>query len=126
VDLPFGVRAILVRMLTIGSIVWGVLDIPRAVDFWTAALDYVPRDEVEEDWATLVPRSGSGTRLSLMLVTSDKPARHHMDIFAADQDAEVDRLVGLGARTVDWDYPDLADYVVLEDPDGNRFCVVQS
>jgi len=113
-------------MLTIGSIVWGVLDIPRAVDFWTAALDYTPRDEVEEDWATLVPRDGNGPRLSLMLVTSDKPARHHMDIFAADQQAEVERLVGLGARTVEWDYPDLADYVVLDDPDGNRFCVVQA
>jgi pimeloyl-ACP methyl ester carboxylesterase len=88
---------------------------------WEAA-----REQPEDDWATLVPREGPGTRLSLMLVTSDKPARHHMDIFAADQDAEVDRLVRLGARTVEWDYPDLADYVVLEDPDGNRFCVVQA
>ena len=125
-NLPFAVRAILVRMPTIGSIVWGVLDIPRAVEFWTAALDYVPRDQPEDDWATLVPRSGAGARLSLMLVTSDKPARHHLDLFAADQTAEVERLVGLGARTVEWDYPDLADYVVLDDPDGNRFCVVQS
>ena len=113
-------------MLTIGSIVWGALDVPRAVAFWTAALDYVPRDEPEDDWATLVPRQGSGTRLSLMLVTSDKPARHHLDLFADDQDAEVERLVRLGATTVEWDYPDLADYIVLEDTEGNRFCVVQS
>jgi len=113
-------------MLNIGSIVWGVLDIPRAVRFWTTALDYVPRDQVEDDWATLVPRSGSGPRLSLMLVTSQKPNRHHLDLFADDQCAEVDRLVALGAKTVEWDYPDLADYIVLDDPDGNRFCVVQS
>jgi predicted enzyme related to lactoylglutathione lyase len=113
-------------MLTIGSIVWGVLDVPRAVDFWTAALDYRPRDIPDDDWATLVPRVGTGPRLSLMLVTSDKPARHHMDIFADDQEAEVERLVGLGATTVEWDYPDLADYVVLEDTEGNRFCVVQA
>ena len=61
-----------------------------------------------------------------MLVTSEKLTRHHLDLFTPDQDAEVERLVGIGARTVEWDYPDLADYVVLEDPDGNRFCVVQS
>ncbi|MDR3276300.1 MAG: hypothetical protein LBT11_03655 [Treponema sp.] len=32
-----------------------------------------------------------------------------------------DRPIGLGA----WPYPDGVDYVVLEDPDGNLFCVVQ-
>jgi len=38
---------------------------------------------------------------------------------------EVRRLVGLGARTVDWDlYPPEPDFVVLAGPDGNIFCVV--
>ena len=115
-------------MLTIGSIVWGVRDIPQAVEFWSAALDYVPREEPSDDWASLVPREGAGTRLSLMQVTSDPRThkRHHLDIFADNQGAEVDRLLGLGARTVEWDYEPHADYIVLEDPDGNRFCVVQS
>lgn len=115
-------------MLTIGSIVWGVRDIPQAVEFWTAALDYVPREKPGDDWATLVPRDGGGTRLSLMQVTSDPRThkRHHLDIFADDQQAEVDRLVGMGANAdVEWTYEDDADYIVMEDPDGNRFCVVQ-
>ena len=35
------------------------------------------------------------------------------------------RLVGLVAERVDWDsYPDDPDFVVLADPDGNRFCIV--
>jgi hypothetical protein len=51
--------------------------------------------------------------------------RHHLDLYASDQAAEVERLIGLGARRVDWRYPDGADYVVLADPDGNRFCVVR-
>jgi hypothetical protein len=39
--------------------------------------------------------------------------------------AEVERLVALGAQRVDWDdYPDDPDFVVLSDPDGNRFCIV--
>jgi len=115
-------------MLTIGSIVWGVRDVPRATEFWTAALDYRLRDEPEDDWATLIPREGAGTRLSLMQVTSDPRThkRHHLDIVADDQRAEVDRLVALGASHVDWDYEADADYIVLEDPDGNRFCVVDS
>ncbi len=42
-----------------------------------------------------------------------------------EQQAEVRRLIGLGARAVDWDlYPADPDFVVLADPDGNLFCVV--
>jgi hypothetical protein len=44
---------------------------------------------------------------------------------AAEQAAEVQRLLSLGARPVDWDsYPDDPDFVVLADPEDNRFCVV--
>ncbi|GAB2703694.1 VOC family protein [Microbacterium marinum] len=113
------------HMASIYSIVWGVRDITRAVEFWTAALDYVPKREPGDDWASLVPREGTGVQLSLMLVGSDKPQRHHLDILAEDRTAEVERLVALGATTVDdWDYEDGADYIVLRDPDGNTFCVV--
>nr|WP_246654634.1 VOC family protein [Rhizobium laguerreae] len=51
--------------------------------------------------------------------------RHHLDLYASDQQAEVERLLSLGAQRVDWRYPEGADYIVLADPDGNRFCVVQ-
>ena len=50
--------------------------------------------------------------------------RHHLDLYAEDQNAEVDRLLGIGVMRVERDYPADADYVVLADPDGNRFCVV--
>lgn len=113
-------------MLRIGSIVWGVRDIPRAVAFWTRALDYRLRREPDPDWAVLEPASGEGMQLSLKLTTSESPHRHHLDLFTEDQAAEVKRLIDLGAFPVeDWDYEEDADYVVLEDPDGNRFCVVQ-
>lgn len=72
-------------MATIQSIVWGVRDITRAVEFWTAALDYVPKREPDDDWASLVPREGEGVQLSLMLVGSEKPQRHHLDIQADDR-----------------------------------------
>jgi catechol 2,3-dioxygenase-like lactoylglutathione lyase family enzyme len=112
-------------MLKIGSIVWGVRDLTRAMTFWTAALDYVPREAPDEDWVVLVPREGTGVQLALKLVTSDSARRHHLDLYAEDRTAEVARLLALGATRVDWRYGPDADYVVLADPDGNRFCVIQ-
>ncbi|MFM9370824.1 VOC family protein [Streptomyces sp. Da 82-17] len=119
-------------MLSIGSIVLGVSDVPRATAFWTRALGYVPRDEPEEHWVVLAPADGEGPCLSLG--RSDVPPsprpRVHLDLYAADaadQAAEVERLLGLGARRVDWDsYPDDPDFIVLADPDDNLFCVIDT
>ncbi|WP_309571121.1 VOC family protein [Deinococcus sp.] len=111
-------------MLTIGSIVWGVQDVPRAVAFWTAALNYSPREEPGDDWAVLVPNDGNGVQIALAHVGSERARRHHLDLYATDQAAEVGRLMELGAMRVEWRYPPDADYVVLADPDGNRFCVI--
>lgn len=97
------------------------------------ALDYVPKREIkaEDDFAILVPASGAGTHLALGL--SDTPAPHqphvHLDLYAgdaADQAAEVERLVSLGATDAEWDYPEEADFVVLADTEGNRFCVIDT
>ena len=49
----------------------------------------------------------------------------HLDLYTTRQREEVERLVDLGARPYPWRYGEDADYVVLEDPDGNLFCVVQ-
>lgn len=112
-------------MLEICSIVWGVRDIPRAVRFWSEALHYKLKYPASEDWAVLIPEDGDGIQLSLSLVSSPKARRHHIDLFTDDQEAEVNRLLALGAVRKEWRYPPDADYVVLQDPDGNPFCVVQ-
>jgi predicted enzyme related to lactoylglutathione lyase len=116
-------------MLTIGSIVIRVDDIATQTDFWTKALDYVARDSDAEDFVLLRPRTGDGPNVSLDAVRSSRalPPRIHLDLYAADQRAEVSRLVALGANEVVWDKrPEDADYVILEDPEGNRFCVVDA
>ena len=112
-------------MIKIGSIVWGVSDVPRAIEFWTKALHYKLGYPADVDWAMLVPEEGEGIQLSIAKATSPKARRHHMDLFAEDRDAEVERLLALGATRKPWNYPPDADYVVLQDPDGNPFCVVQ-
>lgn len=113
-------------MLQIGSIVWGVNDIPQAMQFWMAALDYEPMYPPDFDWVLLGAPGDNEVRLALQLVQSEAPdrRRHHMDIYTDDQEREVRRLIALGASEVDWDYEEGADYVVLADPDGNLFCIV--
>ncbi|MBI4259563.1 MAG: VOC family protein [Actinobacteria bacterium] len=115
-------------MVRIGSIVLRVDDLRRQAEFWMAALDYVPRDGLEDDdFVVLRPRQGAGPNLSLDRVRSELhlPPRIHLDLYAENQAEEVERLVALGATEVHWDRrPPDADYVILADPEGNRFCVV--
>lgn len=112
--------------MRIRNIVWGVRELQPAIDFWTAALDYRLREQPSHDWASLVPTDDRGGLVfALMLTSSDKPQRHHLDFSVDDVDAEVERLVALGAaRVPEWEYEDDANYVVLRDPDGNSFCLV--
>lgn len=111
--------------MEIGSIVWGVKNIQRAIEFWSNALEYRLKYPASEDWAILIPKNGEGIQMSLNLVSSEKAKRHHIDLFADNQKEEVERLMALGATKARWRYPPDADYVVLHDPDGNPFCVVQ-
>ncbi len=116
-------------MLTIGSIVIRVDDLERQKAFWTAALDYQPREGDDDGFALLRPKSGVGPNVSLDRVRSTVhvPPRIHLDLYAKDKAAEVSRLIGLGATEVHWDKrPPDADYVILADPEGNRFCVIDA
>jgi catechol 2,3-dioxygenase-like lactoylglutathione lyase family enzyme len=117
-------------MLRIGSIVLRVDDLRRQTAFWTAALDYVPREgPSDDDFVLLHPRDGEGPNLSLDRVRSEVhlPPRIHLDLYAESQAEEVERLIALGATEVHWDKrPADADYVILADPEGNRFCVVDA
>ncbi|MFJ2275634.1 VOC family protein [Streptomyces sp. NPDC087866] len=113
----------------IGTVVMGASDVARAAAFWKAALGYVEREPATEDWVVLVPAEGPGAGLSLG--RSDSPVqevpRVHLDLYTEEQDAEVARLLALGAAEVGWElYPEDPDFVVLADPEGNRFCVIDT
>ena len=112
---------------SIGAVVLRVQDLERMAAFWSAALDYAPRYAPEDDWVALGPRDGSGVNLSLDRRRSDYglPPRLHLDLYAEDREAEVARLVALGARVVPLTHRREVDWVLLEDPEGNRFDVVQ-
>jgi hypothetical protein len=52
--------------------------------------------------------------------------RLHFDLYTEDRDNEVKRLLKLGAPRHPQAYEPDEDFRVLEDPDGNLFCVVQA
>jgi catechol 2,3-dioxygenase-like lactoylglutathione lyase family enzyme len=113
--------------MRIGSIVIHCHEFERMVDFWQKALRYVPRSPAQDGWVVLRDPSHRGPNLSFQ--ARDSRASHrswlHLDLYSEDQNTDVERLLALGARRYPWRYPPGADYVVLEDPDGNLFCVVQ-
>lgn len=104
-------------MVTLGSTVLNVSDTHRAAEFWSNALGY----GASGNPAFLRPESGEGPRLHL-----DERDSTHLDLWVEGEEelrAEVERLVSLGARRVDWTYPEGAAHVVLADTEGNLFCV---
>jgi catechol 2,3-dioxygenase-like lactoylglutathione lyase family enzyme len=129
--LQSAVLAKLRPVLRFGVVVLGVTDVQRAAEFWSAALGYDLREDGFGGWAkVLVPPNGAGTAIALQLSQTPPPEypRLHIDLHVAnadEQEAEAARLLSLGARPADWDsYPEDPDFIVLEDPDGNRFCIV--
>jgi len=114
-------------MIRVGSIVLRVDDLQRQTEFWEAALDYERRESDSDDFVLLRPKDDIGPNISLDRVRSTLqiPPRLHLDLYTEDQAGEVKRLLALGATEVHWDKrPPDADYVILADPEGNRFCVV--
>jgi hypothetical protein len=105
-------------MVNIGATILNVSDRHRASAFWSQALGY-QADPDNSDF--LFDPSGKGVRLHL-----DETDRSHLDLWAepGQSQAEVNRLLALGATKPDWVYPEGADFVVLADTEGNLFCVI--
>jgi catechol 2,3-dioxygenase-like lactoylglutathione lyase family enzyme len=113
-------------MLRLGTIVLNVKDAQRASQFWSQALGYAYRDGGYRQDTTPVLLPQPATAVAVALEEDD---RTHLDLHtdsALEQQAEVKRLISLGATRIDWAYPDGARFVVLADPEGNLFCVVNT
>jgi hypothetical protein len=112
---------------------------PPGFDDWDAALDAwgVPADH-RNDRSAAVDPGGSGPRLFFQKVPEDKVAKNrvHLDVRAAPGvpaeqrmsvlDAEAGRLEALGAsriRRVDPDGAMETGFIVMQDPEGNEFCL---
>lgn len=100
--------------------------------FWQEALGWRRTYDTPEE-VVLEPPEGSledCVAPDLLFVPVPEPKagknRLHIDLRPDDQAAEVERLIGLGARRVDVGQPDDCTWVVLADPEGNEFCVLRA
>ena len=114
--------------MKIGSIVIDCNDFEKMFAFWTEALHYVPREPPDDGWVVLRDPQGENVNVSLQQVPERRSGKYrlHLDLYTNDQAREVNRLLDLGAtphpRTPE---PD-EDFIVLEDPEGNLFCVIDT
>jgi hypothetical protein len=103
-------------------------------EWWKGILGYndVPGDPNEpghEECMIVDARTGHRLLFMEVIDLQDPGGRIHLDLAPTDltRDEEIERVVGLGAREVaDLRRPDGSGWMVLEDPMGNRFCIVRS
>jgi hypothetical protein len=101
---------------------------PEAGYFWSAALGWPLVWDQDEETAVRAP-DGTGPLITWGPPVGPKlgKSRLHLDLAPpadGDQDAEVDRLLSLGATRVDVGQGDVS-WVVLADPDGIELCVLR-
>lgn len=114
--------------MKIGSVVIRCYEFDKMLAFWQAALHYVPARPPVGGWVILRDPTGKGPNISLDQTPEKRTGKRgwiHLDLYAMDREAEVVRLVKMGATRYPWRYQPDDDFIVLEDPDGNLFCVIQ-
>lgn len=129
-------------MASIANVTFACDDPPSLAAFWAEAVDYEIQEappglleaiEAEggdlDAAAAAVDPDGRGPRLFFKKMPRSSPAHVpiHLDLSAADREAEVERLVGLGATVVETKTETTGPYTetwtVMRDPEGNGFCV---
>ena len=111
----------------IGSVVIDCNDFDAMYAFWRAALGYVPREPPDEGWVVLKDPAGVHGNVSLQQVPEPRMGKNrlHLDLYTPDQEAEVRRLLELGASKYPRTPETGEDFITLQDPEGNVFDVVQ-
>ncbi len=92
--------------------------------WWSKVLGW-PSDVDDDGDVVLHAPPGAGPNWLFIAVPDDKVVKNriHLDFRPDDQQAEVDRVIGLGARHVDIGQGEQS-WVVLADPEGNEFCIL--
>jgi Glyoxalase-like domain len=112
----------------ISCVVVDAVDPGALVEFWTAVLGWVVVDQ-DETGVSLAEPGTSLPTLDLIKVPEAKEVKNrlHIDLRAdgISTAEELDRLLGLGATRVDIGQEPDVTWVVLADPAGNEFCLLQ-
>jgi predicted enzyme related to lactoylglutathione lyase len=98
----------------------------RLARFWAELLSW----PIADDGTTVLPSDDTGFRLRFVPSATPKlePNQIHFDLTSsslADQEQKVARALELGARPIDVGQLPEEKHVVLADPEGNEFCVIE-
>jgi predicted enzyme related to lactoylglutathione lyase len=109
------------------TVVVDATDPARLARFWAAVLDWkIVFEQLDE----VVIAKDEDTYPGLVFGTVPEAKRVknrlHIDLAPDDRDAEVARLLALGATHADVGQSDEVTWVVLADPEGNEFCVLST
>ncbi|HEY7101972.1 MAG TPA: VOC family protein [Mycobacteriales bacterium] len=103
-------------------------DLPALARFWAQVLDWRILSEREQE-VVIGPDETAPVGLCFMPVADEKIVKNrlHLDLApdSADRDAEITRILRLGARRVDIGQTGRESWTVLADPEGNEFCLLR-
>jgi len=114
--------------LALHHVVIDAHDLPRLARFWAQALRWQILSERERE-VVIGPEVTAPVGICFMPSPDGKVVKNrvHLDLTAAadERDAEIDRLIALGASRVDIGQTGNESWTVLADPEGNEFCVIR-
>lgn len=114
-------------MMKVGSVVIDCNDLDAMFAFWREALRYEPGYR-DVDFVILHDPDRKNVNVSISQVPEPRVGKNrlHLDLYTDDQQGEVERLLKLGAKIHPRVPEEGEDFVVLEDPEGNLFCVIDA
>jgi catechol 2,3-dioxygenase-like lactoylglutathione lyase family enzyme len=118
----------------ISELVLAAADANRLAAFWSEVLGYVELSREEDGSIEIGPPDAGfgGPQPTLVFSPSGDPRtgklRLHIDVNPTDRDhdAELERLLALGARPADVGQTGTESWDVLADPEGNEFCLLRA
>lgn len=113
--------------LTQAALTIDCTDVARVSGFWSAALGRPIAPEASEFFAIIPPTGPEGLSWLFIAVPEPKTAKNrmHPDFHSTDRQADIERLLDLGAERVgDYDEWGTA-WTTLRDVEGNEFCVAE-
>ena len=110
--------------VTPSGIVFDANDVPGLAEFWHRATEYEVK-ESGEWFAHLVPQGIGLRHIFIQKVPEIRTAKNrcHVDFETDDREAEVERLVSAGATKVADQLREGFHWTVMQDQEGNEFCV---
>ena len=102
-------------------------DVQALSEFWRDAAGYEIEQNEYPYWSMLVSKDSSTPRIIIVQVPESKSDKNrlHIEFDVEDLELEVDRLVALGAHRVAKHEFGNTHWIVMQDPEGNEFCLLK-